>query len=171
MDNDRPELDMKHFEDICPDKNGTSKCDWTAVTAVWLTWIFPSKVPVIAVFTKYDQFRRDVKMKLQDQDHGPEMDLDDEVERMFDQHYLASFTRKRPPFIRLQSECFGPNLKRATANSYHSGMHRSDLRCTELIEITSNTLRDDVVAVMLLAVQKDNLELSIKQAVKWYVLM
>jgi hypothetical protein len=24
MDNDRPSLDLKHFEDICPDKNGTS---------------------------------------------------------------------------------------------------------------------------------------------------
>ena len=24
MDNDRPGLDLKHFEDICPDKNGTS---------------------------------------------------------------------------------------------------------------------------------------------------
>jgi hypothetical protein len=25
MDNDRPSLDLKHFEDICPDKNGMSK--------------------------------------------------------------------------------------------------------------------------------------------------
>ena len=31
MDNDRPELDIKYFDDICPDKNGTSNCsvmDW-----------------------------------------------------------------------------------------------------------------------------------------------
>ena len=29
MDNDRPSLDLKHFDIICPDKNGmsTSKCD------------------------------------------------------------------------------------------------------------------------------------------------
>ena len=25
MDNARPSLDLKHFDDICPDKNGTSK--------------------------------------------------------------------------------------------------------------------------------------------------
>jgi hypothetical protein len=25
MDNDRPLLDLKHIDDICPDKNGTSK--------------------------------------------------------------------------------------------------------------------------------------------------
>jgi len=27
MDNDRPELDLKYLEDICPDKNGMSKYD------------------------------------------------------------------------------------------------------------------------------------------------
>ena len=25
MDNDRPSLDLKHFSDVCPDKNGMSK--------------------------------------------------------------------------------------------------------------------------------------------------
>jgi hypothetical protein len=25
MDNARPSLDLKYFDDICPDKNGTSK--------------------------------------------------------------------------------------------------------------------------------------------------
>jgi hypothetical protein len=28
MDNVRPELDLKYFDDICPDKNGTSNCDF-----------------------------------------------------------------------------------------------------------------------------------------------
>ena len=46
-------------------------------------------------------------------------------------------------------------------------MHRDDQRCIELIETTSNALRDDVVALMLLAIQKDNLELCIRQAIKW----
>jgi hypothetical protein len=27
MDNDRPSLDLKYFGDICPDKNGMSRCD------------------------------------------------------------------------------------------------------------------------------------------------
>jgi hypothetical protein len=46
-------------------------------------------------------------------------------------------------------------------------MHKHSQRCAELVEMTANSLRDDVVALMLLAVQKDNLELSIKQAIKW----
>ena len=25
MDNDRPSLDLKHFDEICPDKNGMSR--------------------------------------------------------------------------------------------------------------------------------------------------
>jgi hypothetical protein len=33
--------------------------------------------------------------------------------------------------------------------------------------MTANALSGDVVAVMLMAVQKDNLELSIKYAIKW----
>ena len=30
MDNDRPSLDLRHFDAICPDKNGMSmsKCDY-----------------------------------------------------------------------------------------------------------------------------------------------
>jgi hypothetical protein len=28
MDNARPELDLKHFDDICPDESGNSKDDF-----------------------------------------------------------------------------------------------------------------------------------------------
>ena len=67
-----------------------------------LTWrIF--KVPVIAVFTKYDQFRREVRMKMEDRPCGPGTNVDDQVESIFNQHYLASL-RRHPPFIRLESE-------------------------------------------------------------------
>ena len=52
------------------------------------------------------------------------------------------------------------------ANSCPTGMHKPGQRCTELIEKTANELSSGVVALMLLAVQKDNLELSIKQAVR-----
>jgi len=124
MDNDRPELDLKHFDKICPDKN----------------------VPVIAVFTKYDQFRHDIEMKLEDENR--ETDLDAEVEKIFDQHYLASLGG-HPPFVRLER------------------MHKPGQRCTDLIEMTANALSGETVALMLMAVQKDNLELSIKYAIKW----
>ena len=46
-------------------------------------------------------------------------------------------------------------------------MHKHDQRCTDLIEVTADALSAGVVALMLSAVQSDNLELSIKQAIKW----
>jgi len=63
------------------------------------------QVPVIALFTKYDQFKRDIKMKLEDQHDHPEMHIDAEVKRVFDQHYLASLSGS-PPYICLESEDF-----------------------------------------------------------------
>ena len=48
-------------------------------------------------------------------------------------------------------------------------MHKHDQRCTDLIEVTANALSGGVVALMLLAVQRDNLELSITKAVEWLV--
>ena len=45
-------------------------------------------------------------------------------------------------------------------------MQKHGQRCTGLIEMTAGSLSGDVVALMLLAVQRDNLELSIKQAIQ-----
>ena len=69
-----------------------------------MMWDFP--VPVIAVFTKYDQFKRNIKMKLEDEDRDPEIHLDAEAENIFKQHYLASLNGP-PPLIRLESEDHG----------------------------------------------------------------
>ena len=63
------------------------------------------QVPVIAVFTKYDQFKRNIKMKLEDEGHDPETHLDTEVKRVFDQYYLSSLGGP-PPFVRLESGDF-----------------------------------------------------------------
>jgi len=46
-------------------------------------------------------------------------------------------------------------------------MHEPGQRCADLIEMTANALSGETVALMLMAVQKDNLELSIKYAIKW----
>ena len=48
-------------------------------------------------------------------------------------------------------------------------MHKPGRRCDDLIETTASALPGGVVALMLLAVQRDNLELSINQAVSRYV--
>jgi hypothetical protein len=47
------------------------------------------------------------------------------------------------------------------------GMHKEGQQCMELIEMTANALSGGAVALILLSVQKDNLELNIKQAVEW----
>jgi len=100
MDNVRPGLDLKYFDDICPDKN----------------------VPVIAVFTKYDQFRRNIGIKLEDQQRDPSL-LDAEVESVFNEHYMAGLPGPpSPPFVRLER------------------MHKPEQQCNGLINITVNAL-------------------------------
>ena len=62
------------------------------------------QVPVIAVFTKYDQFRRDIKMKLEDKGRSyGGLDINVEIEHIFNQHYLA-WLKGPPLYIRLESE-------------------------------------------------------------------
>ena len=51
------------------------------------------------------------------------------------------------------------------ADILSAGMHEAGKRCTELLEKTANALSDNAVNLMLLAVQKKNLELSINVAV------
>ncbi|KDR68943.1 hypothetical protein GALMADRAFT_160725 [Galerina marginata CBS 339.88] len=122
MDNQRPLLDLRHFRDICPDQN----------------------VPVIGVFTKYDQFKKNVEMDLEDHGDCPDLGL---VEKRFDEHYLRPLG-DGARFVRLEK------------------MHKPDGCCKNLIEETAGALNDDVVTLMLVAVQRGNLELSIAVAVK-----
>ena len=66
------------------------------------------QVPVIAVFTKYDQFKRNIKMKLDDEaleGRGQGKSFETEVESVFNDHYLASLGGTQP-FVCLESENF-----------------------------------------------------------------
>jgi hypothetical protein len=56
---------------------------------------------MIAVFTKYDQFKRDVIIKLEDHGRDPG-DLNDEMKRIFDKHYWANLGD--PPFVHLEGK-------------------------------------------------------------------
>jgi len=120
---------------------------------------------VIAIFTKYEQFRREVMMKLEDQKRDLAL-LDDEMEKIFKNHYLANL-KGSPPFVRLESEDFVNRGSMYYAYFCHTGMHKPGRRCTALLEKTADALSSNVVSLMLLSVQKDNLELNINQAVKW----
>jgi hypothetical protein len=68
----------------------------------------PLTVPVIAVFTKYDQFKRDVEMRLEDEEciEGMQLDVRVEIDRIFCKHYLNRLAKAtgNPPYIRLESE-------------------------------------------------------------------
>ena len=67
------------------------------------------QVPVIAVFTKYDQFKRNIVMKSEDEGHGPLAgdQLDTEVENVFKEYYLDNLSgTPPPPLVRLESEDF-----------------------------------------------------------------
>jgi hypothetical protein len=126
------------------------------------------QVPVIAVFTKHDQFRRDIKIKLEDQHRDPSL-LDTEVESVFNEHYMAGLTGP-PPFMRLESEDFDDHRDMYYTKSSPAEMHKPGEQCNGLIETTANALSDPVVALMLLAVQRDHhLELSINYAIRRWV--
>ncbi|KAH8986627.1 hypothetical protein EDB86DRAFT_2809456 [Lactarius hatsudake] len=122
MDNKRPQLDLKFFNDICPERN----------------------VPVIAVFTKYDRFRRNVRIHVEDFG-SPDDDVLDVEEKQFQEHYVSPLGDD-VRFVRLEQ------------------MHKQSLGCDKLIEATAAALNDDIVGLMLLAVQRENLELSVKTA-------
>jgi hypothetical protein len=90
MDNQRPELDLKFYKDICPDQNGAS-------LKTFVTVFNAAEVPVIVVFTKYDQFLRNVKMQMLDYPKDyPDLDPDnysdsnvsEAAEKTFQEHYL-----------------------------------------------------------------------------------
>ena len=67
---------------------------WTVCNASFL-------VPVIVVFTKYDQFVRNVKMYLEDYGN-PDDSISDAVERQFNEHYLGPLG-DGAKFVRLES--------------------------------------------------------------------
>ena len=61
---------------------------------------------MIAVFTKYDQFKRDVKMKLVSRSVGKASvkDVKDEVERIFQEQYWNVIKGSSPRYVRLESK-------------------------------------------------------------------
>ncbi|KAF8260649.1 hypothetical protein EI94DRAFT_1811409 [Lactarius quietus] len=126
MDGHRPGLDLKYYDKICADPN----------------------VPVIAVFTKFDQLLRNVEMDMQDESDDPNNYPDNDVsaemaEKRFQDHYLGPLGND-VKYVRLEN------------------MHMKDSRCDCLVETTAAVLNEDTVALMLLAVQRGNIEFSVK---------
>ncbi|KAF8273967.1 hypothetical protein EI94DRAFT_975228 [Lactarius quietus] len=125
MDNQRPQLDLKFYNDICPDRN----------------------VPVIVIFTKFDQFLRNVEMHMVDypDEHPPDSSVSEVAESQFQEHYLRPLGDD-VRFVRVQR------------------MHNEYTRCDDIIQKTAAALNNDFVETMLLAIQKGNLGLSVSRA-------
>ena len=114
------------------------------------------------MFTKYDQFRRNVEMHLVDYPNEyPGSNVSEVVEKLFQEHYLHPLGNN-VRFVRLESgsrvKCHGYML------ICFVEMHRPNSCCDELIEKTAAALNDDVITLMLLALQRGNLELCVKLA-------
>ena len=60
-------------------------------------------------------------------------------------------------------------MSKLCANTLVKEMHKVESRCDSLLEETAEALDEDVLALMLLAVQKADLVLSIRTAVTQYV--
>jgi hypothetical protein len=91
----------------------------------------------------------------------PDSNVSEVAEKQFQEHYLHPLGDD-VRYVRLESEfrvkCQGYVLM------FLAEMHMQNRRCDDLIEKTAATLNDDIVTLMLLAVQRGNLELSVKVA-------
>ena len=117
------------------------------------------------MFTKYDQFRRNIEMDVSDY---PDKYLDSNVSQVAENHFREYYLCPLGDdvrYVRLES------MTRNYVPMSHTDvslaeMHMKDSSCNNLVEETAVALDEDTVVLMLLAVQKDNLELSVKTALR-----
>src|ERR1700761_7592189 len=97
-------------------------------------------------------------------EHPPDSKVSEVVEEQFREHYLRPLGNE-VRFVRLESG-FGVTCRgyKLTPQCCLTEMHRQNGHCDDLIQKTAAALDDDAVALMLLAVQNGNLELSVKVA-------
>ena len=112
------------------------------------------------MFTKYDQFLRNVGMHLVDfPSDYPGCSVSEVAKRQFEEHYLHPLG-DNIRYVQLESgfrvKCQGYKL---TPQCFSTEMHRQNGHCDDLIVKTAAALNEDAVALMLLAVQNGNLEL------------
>ena len=117
------------------------------------------------MFTKYDQFLRNVGMHLVDFPSDYQgYSVSEAAKRQFEEHYLHPLGHD-VRFVQLESGSrVGWQGYKLTSLCCSTEMHRQNGHCDNLIEKTAVALNEDAVALMLLAVQNDNLQLSVNVA-------
>ena len=92
----------------------------------------------------------------------PASSVSEAAERQFEEHYLHPLGDD-VSYVRLESgfrvKCRSYKL---TPQCCSTEMHRQNGHCSDLIEKTAAALDEDTVAMMLLAVQRSNLGLSVR---------
>ena len=83
---------------------------------LWLSLMRHLEVPVIALFTKYDQFLFNVEMDVLDDPDKYPGEVSEEVEKRFQEHYLRPLGEKAR-YVRLERE----------VPTYMLGLHVNDL--------------------------------------------
>jgi len=99
MDNNRPSLDAKGLNAVCPDKNGAYLVRLRLSNT---RFHVHSIVPIIAVFTKYDYFKDATEVNMED-NNLTEEDIEAETERVFNEQYLR-LVEGASKDVRLESE-------------------------------------------------------------------
>ena len=94
----------------------------------------------------------------------PDSSVSEAAKRLFEEHYLHPLGDD-VRYVQLESgfrvKCKGYEL---TLECCLTEMHRQNGHCINLVEKTAAALNEDAIALMLLAVQNGNLELSVKVA-------
>ena len=91
----------------------------------------------------------------------PDTNVSKVVEKHFQERYLHPLG-KDPIFVRLESG-FRVKCRNCMLISL-TEMHVKNNRCDDLIVKTAAALNHDIAALMLFAVQRDNVQLSVKAA-------
>jgi len=125
------------------------------------------------MFTKYDQFLRNVGIDLEDRhDQDRSINVSKKAKaraakEIFEEHFLGPLGDSIP-WVQMRGEF---RIKYTDSILiFFAAMNKQEARCHPLIKATAAALNDDAVALMLVAVQKDNLELSVDLALNQSVL-
>ena len=98
-----------------------------------------------------------------DPDKYLDSDASQVAEKLFQEHYLHPLGED-VKYVRLESAL--SHMPRSHTDASAAEMHMKDSHCDNLVEETAAGLNENTIALMLLAVQKNTLNLSFKTALR-----
>ncbi|KAJ6452574.1 hypothetical protein C8R45DRAFT_638930 [Mycena sanguinolenta] len=110
------------------------------------------KVPIIAIFTKFDGLMTEAYTELINAGHSPEDEqLSKRAQEMLTNYFQQPLKEARfPPSDYVQLD----------------DMREEDSSCNELVEKTANALTDDTLRLLFVSVQQNNIHLCVHYAVE-----